>query len=84
LRRRSIAASLNPRLTLAEKLAQPIEALTQLCLEAAVGRLVKVLAADRLGSQRLVGDRLGLVVRIAVALAPPELLGSGVVGVLEI
>src|SRR5262245_43818745 len=80
--------ALNVALTLlappAEQLAQTAEALAQRRLEAAVGRLVEALAANGLRSERLIGDRLRFVVRVAVAVAAPQLPGARIVGILEI
>src|SRR5215211_7644564 len=58
-----------------------LEALAQLGLKAAVGRPVEASALDVRRKQPLVGDALGLVVRVDVALAAAQRAGARVVGV---
>src|SRR3954452_21471318 len=61
-----------------------LEALSQSGLGAPVGELEEALVRRVFGHHPLLGDAVGAVVRVVVALAPAELLGSGVVGVLKV
>src|SRR5262249_7231389 len=76
LRRENSGSSLTAALPLRppEQLSQPLQPLPQLGLESAVGRLVEALAANRLRGERLIRHPAGLVMGVAVALSPPELL----------